>query len=314
MSQPLVSIIIPCYNGEAFIGRAIQSALDQTYPNCEIIVIDDGSTDSSLDVIKSFGGRTRWETGENRGGSAARNRGIDLAKGEYIQFLDADDILDENKVSAQLPEVMSGTADVVFCDWNEMSVDGSVLQRAAQADPREDPVVLSLKSGIPTPTPIHLRTNLQKVGGFRAGLQCCQERDLQIRMACVGMTFHRLEKTLVTVYKHSDSVSFDLKRVLFQHQDIAVHAIDILKGNKAFGEERAKAFAEFLVRDGRYLLRMGEKYRAYEYFKFAQDLHNERGMGSYGPAARFLCNITGHAFCEKLICLYRSLKKSGNPE
>ena len=94
---PLVSIVIPCYNAERYVGEAIESALDQTYPHKEVIVIDDGSTDSSLEVIRSFGNHLRWETAPNRGGSAARNRGLELARGELIQFLDADDLLHARK-------------------------------------------------------------------------------------------------------------------------------------------------------------------------------------------------------------------------
>jgi glycosyltransferase involved in cell wall biosynthesis len=99
--MPLVSIIIPCYNAEKYVAEAIQSALDQTYPECEVIVIDDGSSDGSLEVIKGFGEKIRWESGPNRGGCAARNRGAALAKGEYFQFLDADDVLDAAKVGHQ---------------------------------------------------------------------------------------------------------------------------------------------------------------------------------------------------------------------
>ncbi len=93
MTQPLVSIIIPCYNSERWVAEAVQSALDQTYPHIEVIVIDDGSTDGSVEVLKSFGDCIYWETGPNRGACAARNRGTELAKGEYLQFLDADDFL-----------------------------------------------------------------------------------------------------------------------------------------------------------------------------------------------------------------------------
>ena len=93
-TAPLVSVIIPCWNAEKWVARAIQSVLDQDYPQKEIIVIDDGSTDSSLEIIKSFGDKIRWETGPNRGACPARNRGLALATGKYIQFLDADDYLD----------------------------------------------------------------------------------------------------------------------------------------------------------------------------------------------------------------------------
>lgn len=89
----MVSVIIPCYNAERWVAEAIQSCLDQTYSPIEVIVIDDGATDRSLEVIKSFGQRIRWETGPNRGGNCARNRGLALSKGQYVQFLDADDYL-----------------------------------------------------------------------------------------------------------------------------------------------------------------------------------------------------------------------------
>ncbi len=70
----LVSIIIPCYNREKYVGEAIESALGQTYPHKEVIVVDDGSTDRSIEVIKSFGDRVRWETGPNRGAPAGAER------------------------------------------------------------------------------------------------------------------------------------------------------------------------------------------------------------------------------------------------
>jgi glycosyltransferase involved in cell wall biosynthesis len=86
--------VIPCWNAERWIGRAIQSVLDQNYANVEIIIIDDGSTDGSLEVIKAFGEKVHWETGPNRGGCAARNQGARLATSQYILFVDADDYLE----------------------------------------------------------------------------------------------------------------------------------------------------------------------------------------------------------------------------
>jgi glycosyltransferase involved in cell wall biosynthesis len=93
------SIVIPCYNAESWVAQAIESALGQTYPNVEVVVVDDGSTDSSLQVIERFKERIRYVTGPNRGPSAARNRGLQLARGEWIQFLDADDLLHPEKLA-----------------------------------------------------------------------------------------------------------------------------------------------------------------------------------------------------------------------
>src|SRR5947208_2592225 len=98
----LVSILIPCYNAERWIAQAIESALAQTWPEKEVVVVDDGSTDGSLDVIKQFDGRIRWETGPNRGGNMARNRLRELAGGDWLQYLDADDYLLPDKIDDQM--------------------------------------------------------------------------------------------------------------------------------------------------------------------------------------------------------------------
>ena len=124
---PLVSIVIPCYKAELWIGEAIRSALNQSYSPVEVIVVDDGSTDRSLEVIKSFGDKIRWETGPNRGGDCARNCGLALSTGEYIQFLDADDYLLPGKIERQMQVFSNGRADVVYEDSQNLleSANGS---------------------------------------------------------------------------------------------------------------------------------------------------------------------------------------------
>src|ERR1700688_447700 len=89
----LVSIVIPCYNAKRFLAETLESALAQSYPHTEIIVVDDGSTDGTAALIGAYADRVKAEFGPNRGVSAARNRGTALAAGEFIQYLDADDLL-----------------------------------------------------------------------------------------------------------------------------------------------------------------------------------------------------------------------------
>lgn len=116
--QPLVSIIIPCYNSARFLRATLQSCLAQTWKNIEIVIVDDGSTDESLEVIKSFDTHVRWDSGPNRGACAARNRGLELAEGDYIQFLDADDLLSPNKIQTQLSELEGHSVrSVAYCKW-----------------------------------------------------------------------------------------------------------------------------------------------------------------------------------------------------
>src|SRR5262245_30502130 len=90
--EPLVSVVMPCYNARRWVAKAIDSCLAQTYPNIEVVVVDDGSTDGSVEILEQFGSRILLEKGPNRGACHARNRGIELSRGAYLQFLDADDV------------------------------------------------------------------------------------------------------------------------------------------------------------------------------------------------------------------------------
>ncbi len=102
-SPPLVSILIPAYNAEKWVGQAIQSALTQTWPNKEIIVVNDGSGDQTLEAASPFESRCcKVVSQENRGASSARNRALSLAQGDFIQWLDADDLLAPDKIERQL--------------------------------------------------------------------------------------------------------------------------------------------------------------------------------------------------------------------
>jgi glycosyltransferase involved in cell wall biosynthesis len=111
---PSVAVVIPCWNAERWIGRGIQSVLDERDQNIKIIVIDDGSTDASLDVIKSFGDTICWTTAPNSGACLARNQGLAMARAEYILFLDADDFLEAGSLKEWARCAIDSDADIVF--------------------------------------------------------------------------------------------------------------------------------------------------------------------------------------------------------
>lgn len=114
---PLVTIIIPCYNQEKYLNETYESLNDMSYKNWECIIIDDGSTDNSLEVIKSISTldkRVKYISKENGGTASARNKGISEASGEYIQFLDADDYLDPEKIEKQLSFMVNSNLDVSY--------------------------------------------------------------------------------------------------------------------------------------------------------------------------------------------------------
>lgn len=116
---PLVSIIIPLYNSEKFVAASVQSALDQTWPNKEVIVIDDGSSDGSYTAARHFeSGMVQVHTQPNQGSCATRNAGFTYSKGSYIQYLDADDLLSAGKIEEQMKVLQQCPAgSVASCPW-----------------------------------------------------------------------------------------------------------------------------------------------------------------------------------------------------
>jgi glycosyltransferase involved in cell wall biosynthesis len=204
--NPLVSILIPCYNNEKYVGEAIESALNQSYPKVEVIVVDDGSADGSLEVIKSYGARIAWRTGFNRGACAARNTAFKLSKGKFIQFLDADDILLPMKIEKQLPDLLSGLADVVVCK-GALFGDGRPDRPIKKPTPDPagfDPVEYVIKFPLGTERPLYRRTFVEMVHGYRENVPRGQDWDFNVRIAAAGARFSLVDEILVR-HRHHDS-------------------------------------------------------------------------------------------------------------
>jgi glycosyltransferase involved in cell wall biosynthesis len=114
----LVSIIIPCYNAEEFVSQAIAGALNQTFTNIELIIINDGSTDNSENEILSFrDSRIRYFKQSNKGQAAVLNFGISEAKGNYIKFFDADDVMHPEHVEKMVKRLEGNDHSIAFCEW-----------------------------------------------------------------------------------------------------------------------------------------------------------------------------------------------------
>jgi len=131
-TQPKVSVVIPTYNAARYIAEAIESVLAQSYHDYEIIVVDDGSTDNTKEVLRPYMDRIRYFYKENGGVSSARNRGIQEARGEYIAFLDADDLWLPEKLKLQI-EIMEQHPDfaMIHTDIKVIDVNGTLLKESA---------------------------------------------------------------------------------------------------------------------------------------------------------------------------------------
>lgn len=256
-SPPLVSILIPCFNAERYVGAAIDSALAQDHPRVEVVVVDDGSTDGSLDVIRRYADRPsfRFESGPNRGGNAARNRLLQLAQGEFVQYLDADDLLDPKKVSTCLA-AMGEDIDMVFCDF---IVSSSGQCREVRFEAMGDDVVeYFVRQSVQTSIPLHRAAALRQVGGFDETLQCCQEYELHLRLARrVWRKVVHLPEPLCTVVKVSGSVSSNESRVFSQMARILAGLFDELESQGRLTPGRREALAKQLHFCCRHLARHG---------------------------------------------------------
>lgn len=186
----LVSIIIPCFNAERWIAEAIESCLQQTYTSIEIIVIDDGSTDHSLEIIKSFDKKIIWETGPNRGGNYARNRGFSLSQGQFIQYLDADDYLKPDKIQRQVNFLKVTGMDVVYGDWRHQyheagneAILGDIKVSGGQSN-----LLATLLSGwwVSPACILFRRRTVAQSGGWDETLTAGQDKDFFLAVVFKG--------------------------------------------------------------------------------------------------------------------------------
>ncbi|MCR1808488.1 glycosyltransferase family 2 protein [Stenotrophomonas geniculata] len=119
--KQLVSVVIPLYNTEKYIEETMQSILDQTYKNIEIVIVDDGSKDQSPSIVKNLAekylGQVKYVHQKNQGVSVARNTGIENASGEYIAFLDSDDLWHPTKIEKQVESMHKNEMDACYCGY-----------------------------------------------------------------------------------------------------------------------------------------------------------------------------------------------------
>lgn len=188
MKQPLVSVIIPNYNYAAYLREAVDSALNQTYPSVEILVVDDGSQDDSLERLKPYGSRVKVIRQKNQGVSAARNNGAEESQGEYLAFLDADDVWLPVKLERQIGCFLAdGELGLVHVGLQEIDRAGQVRRTdlaglegwvSSELLLLSRSVVLGGGSGMMIPREVFLST-----GGFDLRLSTSADWDLWYRVS-----------------------------------------------------------------------------------------------------------------------------------
>jgi glycosyltransferase involved in cell wall biosynthesis len=193
MEVPSVSVIIPSYNRASLIGETLECMLRQSLPPHEILVIDDGSTDGSLQVIKTFGGRVRVLCQPNSGPAVARNRGLDQATGDYVQFFDSDDLCTLNKLEAQVNALIQSGADFAYGPWLKARLDRKnamyderVLQQRGLPEQRSALTYFLRGWVIVFQCCMFRRSFLTKVGRYRSDLMPSEDSEFLFRMLKAG--------------------------------------------------------------------------------------------------------------------------------
>jgi glycosyltransferase involved in cell wall biosynthesis len=182
---PLISVIIATYNYGCYVCAAVESALAQTYPSIEIIVVDDGSTDDTQERLRMFGPQVRCLVQKNSGVSTARNRGINAATGEYLAFLDADDQFHPQKLELQMKQ-FSGDPTLDLVGTGQMTSPSPKWNDQLPED--VECVILELEEIVIRPrfalsSALIRRKCIEEVGAFDPSLPPAEDRDLWIRVA-----------------------------------------------------------------------------------------------------------------------------------
>jgi glycosyltransferase involved in cell wall biosynthesis len=188
-----ISVIIPNYNRAGLVGETIENMLRQSFPPAEVIVVDDGSTDDSVKVIRSFGDKVKLIEQSNQGPGAARNAGLFASTGDFIQFMDSDDLASSNKFKIQLTAIKENCADFAYCPWvrtkisgRDMEFAGPVMQGRAVPEWKS---MLEWQMGpwcLVFQNCLFRRRILLKAGQFRTDLMPSEDSEYLVRILLAG--------------------------------------------------------------------------------------------------------------------------------
>jgi glycosyltransferase involved in cell wall biosynthesis len=241
--QVKVSVIIPCYNVEDYIEECISSVLLQTYDNLEIICIDDGSSDSTVSKIKTIQhthvDKIQLIETQNRGASAARNTGLSRANGEYVQFLDADDILLPEKIKHQIDLTNKNTENPAFVAGNYMQQYNFGQGNIAKIDKRNPWFgLIGIRLGI-TSSILWYKTILEEVGGWNENQKSSQEYELMFRILQTGAMIEYDDIPLTIIRKSNErSISrTNLRENRIRNIQLKIKIHSYLQNNKLLTEE-----------------------------------------------------------------------------
>jgi len=298
IKTPTVSVIIPTYNRAHLIGKAVKSVLNQTYQDFEIIVVDDGSTDNTEEVMKSFNNfKIRYIChSDNRGISVARNIGIRASRGEYIALLDSDDEWLPEKLDKQVDVLQNESPEVgVVCSWS-YNIDEKGNYISKRCLPKKGGYIyedLLSTNPISVPTVLIRKECFNRVSLFDDLLNAQEDWDMWIRIAKY-YRFALIKVPLVKYRKHSDQISKNPREKIITANRILVKYVNELK-------KRPRAHSKHYFYIGNRLCHMGKTKEGQRYLIKAISL--------YPFCIRYYICMFGSLFGPKCFIYFVNIKR-----
>jgi len=313
---PDISVVIPCYNSEAFVETTARSALDQTYPTEEVVCVDDGSTDGTLEVLRSIQEdecNLTVRTQENQGICGARNTGLEMASGEYVAFLDHDDVLRPNKLEhqAELIADCSFRPDFVAAAYKEVYPDSDEDSRTRQIN-TADPWIGLIHARLGrTSSNLWKASSVQKAGAWQEADGLSLDTGLMFRLLQKDAQLLGDTRPLTTRYVRGSSASMaDRVEQWRTFLDLRAKIFRYLQSSDRLTQKRNEALHLDMIRGVRGL---------YEYdSELAHRKHRNLVQGqfqssdaAFGPGRlyRFLYRSLGFEYAEAIYPLWIHLRK-----
>jgi glycosyltransferase involved in cell wall biosynthesis len=208
-THPSISVIIPTYNRAGKLKEAIDSVLAQDYDDFELIVVDDGSTDDTLQILKAYGAKVKVIRQRNQGVSAARNRGIAAASGGLMAFLDSDDLWLPGKLTTQI-DFFKKTPDALICQTEEIWIRNGVRVNPKERHRKYSGMIFeqSLALCLVSPSAVMVRRGLfEKFGLFDESLPACEDYDMWLRVSCRCPVYLINKPLIIKRGGHADQLS-----------------------------------------------------------------------------------------------------------
>jgi glycosyltransferase involved in cell wall biosynthesis len=271
---PIVTLVTPVYNQAPFVAQTIDSVLAQTQPQVEYIVIDDGSSDETPSVLARYAERIRTLRHDNLGQARTLNKGWSMARGRYLGYLSADDLLQPHAL-ARMVERLDSDARIVcsFPDSDLIDEHGRVLRRNVCRPFDLEHVVVSQECHV-GPGALFRRDAWAAIGGWRPELRLAPDRDFWMRLASQGR-FHFEAESLGLYRTHAAATSFRAATLETSKEYIRV-LDDFFAGStipEAIARRRGEAYAHATLVQARNALWRGEWHDAWQLYHAAVELH-----------------------------------------